>query len=245
MELRINEILGPTIQGEGILTGCPSMFVRVQGCSLRCPRCDTKRSWERKGSLMSLTSIERRLQRHPDIDVVITGGEPLMDDHIVAVEKLTRSMYSKGRRVTIETSGQYARQEPLSSELLRLVYLWSVSPKLSAMGFSEPQANSLFASRVAASGRHVQLKFVVSPQTLDEDLDMVRSYMDLYNVRGVYPTVYILFQVATEIALPPAEAKQQILNDWAALTAVILEVRWLRPYRPQILPQAHRLIGVD
>lgn len=245
MLIRLSEVLGPTIQGEGILTGCPSMFVRVQGCSLQCAQCDTKHSWSRQSKLTPLDDVKKCLQKHPRIDVVITGGEPLDDDHIVAVEELAQWAYHRGRRVTVETSGQYTRQQRLPRQLLKIVYLWSVSPKLPAMGFDKPQANPFFASHVAAAGRHTQLKFVVSPQTLDQDLEMVRLYLDLYDVQITYPAVRLLFQVATQTDAAPADIKEQILADWAILVQRILKVSWLQQYRPQVLPQAHRLIGVD
>src|SRR5207247_11308106 len=39
--VRISEIFGPTIQGEGPLIGRPTVFVRTAGCDYRCAWCDT------------------------------------------------------------------------------------------------------------------------------------------------------------------------------------------------------------
>ncbi len=43
---RINEIFW-SAQGEGLRSGVPSVFVRLAGCTLGCPYCDTRRAWER------------------------------------------------------------------------------------------------------------------------------------------------------------------------------------------------------
>ncbi len=48
--LNINEMF-ETIQGEGAYTGIPSVFVRLQGCPVGCPWCDTKHTWEIKSDL--------------------------------------------------------------------------------------------------------------------------------------------------------------------------------------------------
>ena len=45
MSYRINEIF-ETLQGEGTFTGVPSIFLRLQGCPVGCPWCDTQHTWE-------------------------------------------------------------------------------------------------------------------------------------------------------------------------------------------------------
>ena len=70
-----------SIQGEGVHTGRSAVFLRLAGCSVGCPWCDTKVSWPAHGH--PLVSVERLVdtvrQAQPAL-VVITGGEPLQQD---------------------------------------------------------------------------------------------------------------------------------------------------------------------
>lgn len=120
MPLFINEIFA-TIQGEGSFTGTPSVFIRLQGCPVHCPWCDTKHTWKLgvpndKGIEFALAKadssgyatvetdelLEAVKTRFPQIPhVVITGGEPTLFD----LEALTAGLIAMGKSVQIETSG--------------------------------------------------------------------------------------------------------------------------------------------
>ncbi len=123
-----------SIQGEGLLAGIPSVFVRTSGCNLRCWFCDTPySSWEPEGEKLDPAEI---LQQVLDIDckhVVITGGEPMLWPSLVElVDDLRRS----GRHVTVETAGTL--DVPLVCDLA------SISPKL-ASSTPTSQENGRFA----------------------------------------------------------------------------------------------------
>lgn len=78
MQLNVNEIF-TSIQGEGRYVGTPAVFLRLQGCNLRCPWCDTKKSWDEKdGTLMDLMDVAVEIERAGPPLVVVTGGEPLL-----------------------------------------------------------------------------------------------------------------------------------------------------------------------
>lgn len=113
-----------TIQGEGVQTGVPSIFVRLQGCPVGCPWCDTKHTWSLDDAFLTTASavIEKNKEdeTHFAADesellalfqergytashVVITGGEPCMFD----LRPLTSRLHREGFTTQIETSGTF------------------------------------------------------------------------------------------------------------------------------------------
>lgn len=106
---KVNEIFY-SLQGEGFWTGTPMVFVRLSGCNLRCPFCDTDHAEFR---LMSVDDILREVSRidreanlrNPSWDdcghVCITGGEPLLQLEGGLVSALHRYDYS----IHLETNG--------------------------------------------------------------------------------------------------------------------------------------------
>lgn len=90
-----------TIQGEGPLTGHPAIFIRLAGCNLRCPLCDT--DYTSKRERLSPEAIVARVSAlHPGPRlVVITGGEPFRQ----AIGLLTQLLEDSGYQIQIETNG--------------------------------------------------------------------------------------------------------------------------------------------
>ncbi|MEP6962554.1 MAG: 7-carboxy-7-deazaguanine synthase QueE, partial [Acidobacteriota bacterium] len=165
-----------SIQGEGILTGVPSVFVRTSGCNLRCTWCDTPyTSWAPEGVDMTMDAILTEVDRHPAMHVVVTGGEPML---FPATVDLTQALKFRGLHITIETAGTV--YQPVVCDLM------SISPKL---------ANSTPHEREGGrwAGKHdqlryqpeilirlmtefnYQLKFVVTSPT---DLEEIHSMLD-------------------------------------------------------------------
>ena len=93
-----------TIQGEGIFAGSPAVFIRLAGCNLQCPACDTD---YRPNMRMSINDIVKCTFNHTPIGgliqpiVVITGGEPFRQN----ITRLIASLLNEGYRVQIETNG--------------------------------------------------------------------------------------------------------------------------------------------
>lgn len=98
-----------SIQGEGAWAGVNAFFIRLAGCDVGCPWCDTKESWNRdRHPQLSVAELtEAAFAANPTI-VVVTGGEPTMHD----LKPLTSALHSAGLRVHLETSGAH----PLSGD---------------------------------------------------------------------------------------------------------------------------------
>lgn len=118
--VRISDVFY-SVQGEGIYTGTPSVFVRTTGCNLRCWFCDTPyTSWEPAGTQQTWQEVLRRVLEWRCVHVVLTGGEPLLQPDLVP---LSRALQQQGKVVTVETAGTVYR--PVGASLM------SISPKLS------------------------------------------------------------------------------------------------------------------
>lgn len=169
-----------TVQGEGKLCGVPSLFVRLQGCNLRCrwqmadgteSRCDTAHTWGEDGgtpaSVDDVVDVVCRNIGHMR-HVVITGGEPYLQPQ--GLETLLAKLRDIGLHTTVETNG-IVDHAPLT-----LPDLLSVSPKLRASGISDAMrwrsvaGATLLARVVREAGTDMQLKFVVASESEEAEI---------------------------------------------------------------------------
>ncbi len=111
-----------SIQGEGELTGVPSVFIRTSGCNLRCRWCDTEyASWDPAGENFEIEEIVARVKQFKSArHCVITGGEPMVAK---GIHQLTAALKGHGYHITIETAGTVL-PEGIACDLA------SLSPKL-------------------------------------------------------------------------------------------------------------------
>jgi 7-carboxy-7-deazaguanine synthase len=118
--MRISEIFY-SVQGEGILAGVPSVFIRTSGCNLRCSWCDTPyTSWKPEGEEMTVDAIAERVASYTTArHAVITGGEPMIAHGVV---ELSEKLRAAGPHITVETAGTVFM--PIACDLM------SISPKL-------------------------------------------------------------------------------------------------------------------
>lgn len=95
--MKINEIFY-SLQGEGVFTGTPAVFVRLSGCNRSCRFCDTDFA---RFTEMATEQIVAEVMKHPARHVVITGGEPALQ----ISEAFVDALKSQGLYVQIETNG--------------------------------------------------------------------------------------------------------------------------------------------
>lgn len=162
--MRIAEIFY-SIQGEGALTGVPSVFVRTSGCNLRCAWCDTPyTSWQPEGDDWTPARIEEEVCRHPARHVVLTGGEPMI---MRELPDLAARLRARGLHLTVETNGTLPPAglpvdlASLSPKLANAAPDAARHPREAALHAHTPRLN-LDALRQWIDGYDYQLKFVVA-----------------------------------------------------------------------------------
>lgn len=167
-----------SLQGEGILTGQPSVFIRTAGCNLHCRWCDSGYAARfADGEERAIDSLVAEICRYPTRFCVITGGEPMLAR---GIHVLAQRLVACGRHVTIETAATF----PPNGIACTLA---SLSPKLAN---STPDAGVAAAVRTRHEVQRLQpdvlrdwidhydyqLKFVVcSPADIAEILALLEK----------------------------------------------------------------------
>ena len=251
-----------SIQGEGVRAGRPSLFIRVVGCNLRCvfrnPKgkvasiCDTSyASFENPPATETeeeaLASIFSILNDTPGItDVVITGGEPLLDmDGIVELLAEIRTL-NPCLMTTIETNGTIL-PDP---RLYNLVDLWSVSPKLSTSvprpadmkkyGITEAQCkyhaknriNPVVLADIATYSNDIQLKFVYSGEDciaeIEDIVKKVQAAADKIAPENVDVNRFVML-------MPEGITSKAITSKTDEVVKICIERGWMFSTRLHIL----------
>jgi 7-carboxy-7-deazaguanine synthase len=185
-----------SIQGEGKLTGVPSVFVRASGCNLRCTWCDTPyASWNPEGEDLAVETIVARVLEHGSRHVVLTGGEPMI---MPDIEPLCAALHAHGQHITIETAATVYKPAGL--------HLASLSPKLSnstpwqreggrfARIHEENRINVPVIQQFIDAAPDFQLKFVVSSEPDLEEIGALLEHLD-----GWTPEDVLLMPEGTDV----------------------------------------------
>jgi len=206
--MRVVEIFH-SIQGEGFLAGVPSVFIRLAGCALRCPWCDTAYAWsETSGTTYTIAQLLYEVSRYPARHVVITGGEPLVDMDMhprQGLHDLVHGLRKRGKHITIETAG-LAYVGVLECDLM------SISPKLQVYRASDgpTMSENVHTLRRLVDAYDYQLKFVMeNPSDIDTVRHMLRE----------------LGHINTEkvMLMPQARTRQELMTKLAWVTALCME----------------------
>jgi 7-carboxy-7-deazaguanine synthase len=231
--IRISEIFGPTIQGEGPLIGRPTVFVRTAGCDYRCAWCDTLYAvlpeFRDEWALMTPQSIMARVNE-------ITGGEPVLislsggNPALQPLAMLITLGRRNGHRFAMETQGSVPQTWFADLDWLIL------SPKPPSSGMSTDWV-ALEACIDAAGGQaHCALKIVVFDEA---------DYAYARVAAARCPKLPIYLQVGNSAALHSAG---KAVPHEADIAALMDRLRWLagrvvadRWFAATVLPQLHVL----
>ncbi|MFC7704805.1 7-carboxy-7-deazaguanine synthase QueE [Plastorhodobacter daqingensis] len=229
--IRISEIFGPTIQGEGALIGQPTVFVRTGGCDFRCSWCDSLHAVDSRfrddWRPMHATEIwaeVTRLSGGVPLTVSLSGGNPA----IQPLGDLIALGQAQGYRFAMETQGSVARDWFAALDLIVL------SPKPPSSGM-DSRAGDLAACLAAAGAARAVLKFVIFDEA---------DYLWSRAMAASFPGLAVYLQPGNP--LPPPGDGPEPDPDTPDLLA---RMRWLidrvaadRWFSAHVLPQLHVLL---
>ncbi|MFQ5910918.1 MAG: 7-carboxy-7-deazaguanine synthase QueE [Thermoplasmata archaeon] len=177
--LPISEIFH-SLQGEGPNAGDPATFLRLAFCNLKCTWCDSKYTWdwerfnpESEVQRLSLTEVEREIEGWGCSHIVVTGGEPLLQQ--TALVPLLSRLDDSGYFIEVETNGTIVPSSPL----LDTVDQWNVSPKLSNSGNAGTSRDKPDAIRIFRRSERAYFKFVMARPY---DIEEVKAFREEYGV---------------------------------------------------------------
>jgi len=229
--IRISEIFGPTIQGEGALIGEPTVFVRTGGCDYRCSWCDSlhavdaeyRATWSAMPPAAVMAEVARLSGDRP-LMVTLSGGNPA----IQPLGRLIGMGQSKGYRFAMETQGSVARDWFASLDMLVL------SPKPPSSGMAVDWA--VFEDCVtAAMSAPTVLKIVIFDET---------DYLWARDVAARYPALPLYLQPGNHTPPPPEDDSAVVDQD-----GIDARMRWLVDrvigdgwFAAKVLPQLHVML---
>lgn len=213
-----------SIQGEGIYTGTPQLFVRFYDCKWNCRFCDTRLTTYEKYTPLQLFHQVKRF-RQPYHSLCLTGGEPLLQKDFL--KEFLRLVKYDGRTVYLETNGILA---DALAELIKDIDIIAMDLKLpSSTGMEKFWPEHHRFLKVALE-KDVFVKIVVCANTQRQDLDQAIKLILRLKAKKI-PVVLQpnFFELSRELF-----AKTRILQKYCAQ----------RLDRVEVIPQMHRVTGM-
>ncbi len=231
--IRISEIFGPTIQGEGALIGQPTVFVRTGGCDYRCTWCDTlhavdsayRQDWKPMSAEAIWAQVEDLSGGKPLI-VSLSGGNPA----IQPLGSLITLGKAKGYRFALETQGSIAQDWFADLDVLTL----SPKPPSSRMATDWKKFDACVDA--AGQGPAISMKIVIFDDT---------DYAFAREAAAKYPSLPLYLQPGNHT--PSAGDNRQ--GGAVDSDGIMVRMRWLvdkvsadRWFNATVLPQLHVMI---
>lgn len=245
MDFGISEIFS-SVQGEGKYVGCRQLFIRLIGCNMDCPYCDTNtlahvksvpclleavNGYQGKLKLANPVKIEDVLPyikyrlHFPHHSVSITGGEPLLFTDFIRM--LANEIKSFNVPLFLETNGTLPEQLKKVIDIVDIISMDIKLPSDVQKEYWQVHENFL---RIAAQ-KDVYVKIVVSHQSKEEDF--IKA-IDI--IKNINENILLVLQPITPLG-GLQEAPPQKMLEWQDLA-----MRTLRNVR--VIPQTHRLLNL-
>jgi 7-carboxy-7-deazaguanine synthase len=233
-KIPVLEIFGPTIQGEGMVIGQKTMFVRTAGCDYSCSWCDSAFTWDgsAKNEIRQLTAEEiwselTELGDDRFSHVTISGGNPAL---LANLHEIVELLKEKGKKIAIETQGSKYQ------EWLKEIDDLTISPKPPSSGMKtdfEKLEEIIHKVTTSKSQQSISLKVVVFNT---DDLKYAKG------VHLLYPDIPFYLQVGNEDVQGSDTERlvQTLLEKYEWLINQVIEDRDLNNVR--VLPQLHTLV---
>jgi 7-carboxy-7-deazaguanine synthase len=231
-DIRVSEIFGPTIQGEGALIGLPTVFVRTGGCDYRCSWCDSLHAvdaeYRHTWASMTTDAVWDRiteLSGNTPIMVTLSGGNPAIQPFGPLIERGHAAGYTFG----LETQGSVAKDWFADLDMLVL------SPKPPSSEMATDWGLFDACLHAAGVGPKTVLKIVIF-----DDAD----YVYAKDASARYPHLPVYLQPGNHTP-PPADAddapvdQDGLMDKMHWLIDKVTEDKW---FKAHVLPQLHVML---
>ena len=231
-----------SVQGEGKYVGCRQVFVRFEGCNLRCGYCDTEhelqahescmaethagsRTFEKLKNPMSLEDVLHRvrllLREVPHHSVSFTGGEPLL--HAEFIRSLAKGLQAP---IFLETNGTLFRELQEILDVIDIISMDFKLPSVTGQELWEQHGRFLEIARQ----KDVYVKLVLSAETTGVEFQRAIGLLE-----QVAPETLLVLQPVTPYGKCKGISPERVLELQG------LALRRLREVR--VIPQTHRMMG--
>ncbi|RHW35869.1 7-carboxy-7-deazaguanine synthase QueE [Lysinibacillus yapensis] len=233
-KIPVMEIFGPTIQGEGMVVGQKTMFVRTAGCDYSCSWCDSAFTWDGSGKhlITQMTADEiwaelKRLGGNGFSFVTLSGGNPVLLRHL---GELVAILKENNVKIGVETQGSKWQ------EWLYEIDELTISPKPPSSGMTTDYnmlSEIIEKLKTRNPNQQISLKIVVFNQ---EDYDYAKQ------MHFRYPSIPLYLQVGNDDIHTTDDGKlvQHLLTKYEALINLVIADEELKDVK--VLPQLHTLI---
>ncbi|WMT43568.1 7-carboxy-7-deazaguanine synthase QueE [Paenibacillus sp. D2_2] len=228
------EIFGPTVQGEGMVIGQKTMFVRTAGCDYHCSWCDSAFTWDgsAKKAIRLLTATEiweelRQIGQDRFSHVTLSGGNPLL---LPQLQSLIDLLHQQGVTVAVETQG--SRWQDWLAEVEQV----TISPKPPSSGMNTDWSK---LSEIVCNLNNRPASYSMSLKVVVfDDLDL--NYAKEVHQR--YPEVPMYIQVGNPDVhrMDINSHASDLLERYEHLIDQVMDSSELNNVR--VLPQLHALV---